>query len=569
MWYFLKNFLTNKVFFISVCIIGLVTLLSIGYSAFGTETKISGAVAKVEIDATTRVTGINVDSGTNSGVSKYEEYNVNRISTRISLPNENSTVKYKVSITNYGNVKTGVLSINGLPSNLQYSLDGYTLGTKICNSSSKCTLGATRDFYITFSYKADSYNSATTEFDVNLTFEFRKIHDITYTNITGSSLPTEIIDGAKLSVSLKDSTPVGLVTKMNNTTLTMGTDYSYNRSTYALSIPSVTGNVNINRLTKLTDIISNLYSTTTKKTVTNNSITYNYASSVNLMNDRKGGTTSNYNSGNIRYYGQSPKNYIFFNCNDYSNQTTSTCEKWRIIGLFKGVTLSDGTTADLIKIVRSTGIGAYSWDASNINDWTAGDAMRLINPGYSGTSGSLYYKSKSGNCYNNIDNASVACDFTSKGLSSPDYSYIEQVVWPIAAYSTAGTYSNVIYKNERGSGVSASGRATTWTGRVGLMSPSDYGYSADFTICSENLNNYDVDADCHDKNWLYYSKAEWLINPSKDYTTSAWYINAEGYVGSYYNVRQAYQIRPVIYLKANVLSKDGIGTSSDPFQISL
>ena len=565
----MKAFIKNRVFLILVVITSLVAVLSIGYSAFGTEANISGPVARVEVDANTRITGINVDSSTDNGLSKYEEYNITNIATRVSLPEESSTVKYKVTVTNYGNVETGILKISGLPSNLEYSLEGYTLGNKICNSSNKCTLGASRDFYITFKYKADNYNSSTTEFDLNLTFDFRQFHNITYTNISGSNLPTQIIDGAKLSVSLTDSTPVGLVTTMNSKTLTMGTDYSYNRSSYALSIPAVTGDVNINKLIKLSDIITNLYTTTSKKTVTNNSITYNYASSVNLMNDRKGGTTSNYDAGNIRYYGNSPKNYIFYNCDNYNNQTTSTCEKWRIIGLFKGVTLSDGTTADLVKIVRSTGIGAYSWDASNINDWTASDVKRLINPGYSGTSGSLYYNSKSGSCYNGVDSASVSCDFTSKGLASADYNYIAQVVWPIAAYSVAETYSNVIYKNERGSGVSATGRATTWKGRVGLMSPSDYGYSTDFTTCSENLNNYDVDVDCHEKNWLYYGKAEWLINPSKDYTTSAWYINAAGYVGSYYNVRQAYQIRPVIYLKANVLSKDGTGTSSDPFHISL
>ena len=565
----MKSFMKSNFFFVLICVVVLTIMLSIGYSAFGTEANITGPIAEVKVEANTRVTNISVDSGTNDGLSKYEEYNAASISTQVSLPNENSTVKYKVTITNYGNVDTGILTITGLPSNLEYSLEGYTLGNKICDNSNKCTLGASQDFYITFKYKANNYNSSTTEFDLNLNFDFRQFYNITYTNISESNLPTQVIDGAALSVTLSNSTPVGVVTTMSDKALTMGTNYTYDRSTYALNIPAVTGDVNINKLYNLVDVINNLYTTTTKKTVTNNSITYNYASDASLMNDRKGGTTTDYNAGNIRYYGPSPNNYIFFNCSDYSKQTASTCEKWRIIGLFKDVVLSDGTTADLIKIVRNTGIGAYSWDSSNINDWTASDVMRLINPGYSGTSGSLYYSSKSGTCYNGTGSSTISCNFTSNGLTSSDYTYINSVVWPIAAYSVATTYSNVIYINERGAGVSASGRATTWTGRVGLMSPSDYGYSADFTICSENLNNYDVDADCHDKNWLYSAKNEWLINPSKDYTTSSWYINAEGYVGSYYNVRYAYQIRPAIYLNANVLAKDGIGTSADPFHVSL
>ena len=45
---------------------------------------------------------------------------------------------------------------------------------------------------------------------------------------------------------------------------------------------------------------------------------------------------------NIRYIGKNPNNYVYFNCSDYSNQSDSTCEKWRIIGVFKNVTKSDG-----------------------------------------------------------------------------------------------------------------------------------------------------------------------------------------------------------------------------------
>ena len=83
-----------------------------------------------------------------------------------------------------------------------------------------------------------------------------------------------------------------------------------------------------------TEYITNLYTEASKEEVTNNSITYNKAPSVNLMNDRLGGTTSDLDGGNIRYYGVSPNNYVYFNCSDYSNQTSDTCEIWRIIGVF-------------------------------------------------------------------------------------------------------------------------------------------------------------------------------------------------------------------------------------------
>ena len=54
------------------------------------------------------------------------------------------------------------------------------------------------------------------------------------------------------------------------------------------------------------DYITDLYTEAAKVTATNNSITYNTAPSVSLMNDRLGGTTTDLDGGNIRYYGANP-----------------------------------------------------------------------------------------------------------------------------------------------------------------------------------------------------------------------------------------------------------------------
>ena len=71
--------------------------------------------------------------------------------------------------------------------------------------------------------------------------------------------------------------------------------------------------------------ITELYTTASKALVTNNSITYNTAPTVSLMNDRLGGTAEDLNGGNIRYYGESPNNYVYFNCETYS----STYYNWQ------------------------------------------------------------------------------------------------------------------------------------------------------------------------------------------------------------------------------------------------
>jgi len=85
----------------------------------------------------------------------------------------------------------------------------------------------------------------------------------------------------------------------------------------------------------------NLYNNSETIEVTNNNVIYDYDTEHNLMSDI---------AGNVRYYGLSPNNYVYFNCSDYTNQTTDTCELWRIIGVFDGK----------LKIMRGSSIGAYA-----------------------------------------------------------------------------------------------------------------------------------------------------------------------------------------------------------------
>ena len=55
--------------------------------------------------------------------------------------------------------------------------------------------------------------------------------------------------------------------------------------------------------TNMVQYIRYLYNNAEKKTVTNNGINYNIAPSVRLMSDRLGGTTTDLEGGNVRYYG--------------------------------------------------------------------------------------------------------------------------------------------------------------------------------------------------------------------------------------------------------------------------
>ncbi len=331
------------------------------------------------------------------------------------------------------------------------------------------------------------------------------------------------------------------------------------------------------------ETITELYTSASKTAITNNSITYNTAPSVSLMNDRLGGTTTNLDGGNIRYYGANPNNYIYFNCSDYSNQTSSTCETWRIIGVFDGK----------LKLIRGSQIGKYSWDNKNTstgaendagkNDWTTARLMKLLNPSnyYKVDSNdnnlgqSLYYNSASGKCYSGQNNATVDCDFTSTGIKNAETrNMIAETTYNLGGWNSNSVYSNQIYEYERGTTV-YSGRPTTWKGKIALAYPSDYGYAADLNQCKDKtLYDYD-NRTCTSNNWMKAiitnngSNTGWLLTPNSGNSYYAWRVASGGYVSNYSIAYYAYGAVPVLSLSSELgIESGGDGSSSKPYKLS-
>ena len=164
----------NYVALFSVLIVFCVLFLSIGWAAFQSTFDVKNLLATVRVERDVRITGVHVDSVTSSALSYYEEYNVNNISTSIYLPNASSTVTYEVTVTNLGNAEAGIRSITGLPSNLEYTLNNYTLEDVLCDdtNSSLCKLGSVSTISITIGYAENGYNANTTYYAGNLYFEF-------------------------------------------------------------------------------------------------------------------------------------------------------------------------------------------------------------------------------------------------------------------------------------------------------------------------------------------------------------------------------------------------------------
>ena len=297
--------------------------------------------------------------------------------------------------------------------------------------------------------------------------------------------------------------------------------------------------------------------------------------------------------GNIRYIGSNPNNYVNIDG-----------DIWRIIGVMKNI--DDGTSnkSDRVKLIRASSIGSYSWDTGDssvnyghgVNEWSQADLMKLLNPGYESeiVGGSLYWNSKSGKCYNNANNSTTSCNFTSIGIRDKLKLLIGDALWNTGT-NDAKTYTNEnisvprFYEFERSkntgkictSGVYCNDsvtRTTTWTGKVGLMYVSDYGYATsggsttDRTTClNKELYKWSGYSDCYVNNWLFNSTSwQWTLSIPEFYYDAyrEFIISPDGYVNASSDDFLSNAVFPSVYLLSSVKIVSGDGSKSNPYTLS-
>lgn len=314
------------------------------------------------------------------------------------------------------------------------------------------------------------------------------------------------------------------------------------------------------------DTITKLYADAEKTIVTNNNKEYNMASSVLLMNDRLGGTTTDLDGGNIRYYGASPNNYIYFNCTTYPS---ASCEVWRIVGVFDGK----------LKIVRNTSIGNLAWDQDKNsdsskttydNDWSTATLQKLLNEKYyyGDTAGIVtYYSGSTGTTTTTLNMGSVGIknDKTRNMIASTN--------WQLghSGFDAEISLPDQIYASDTSS-TAYNGNPKSWTGKIGLLSPSDQSYGMDLSVCSVPPTAYSNFTGCSNSNWVssLFNSVSWLINANK-YNNTEVCFSSVSYpaCGGYDN--DAYRdaiVFPTLYLDPDVSIEGGSGTSSSPYTLS-
>lgn len=472
----------------------------------------------------------------------------------------------------------GIISIGliGLAVGSTYAM--FTASAEINNPISlSSNLTSDNDVIETFDVVIKPYSTASktvkvtnsTSSTANYTIWYLDYGDNVSFGTSGSSTSGSIASSGSVST---------LVTIRNNTsspvTITIGVSTSLGSIVLGddmqiIPNQSLPGNV-VNQ--NAAAYITNLYKVSDKETVTNNSITYNTVPSRSLMNDRKGGTTS-LDNGNVRYYGANPNNYVYFNCSNYSNQSSSTCEVWRIIGVFDGK----------LKLIRNSSIGSFSWDNKNTstgaesaagkNNWSDARLMKLLNPDYEAESigGSLYYNARSGKCYAGQNNATVSCNFTSTGIKNDETrNLIAETSWGLGGWSDGAVYSDFMYGKERGTSV-YNGHSTSWNGKIALPYPSDFGYSADFSTCTTNIGDYD---NCPSSSWMITligtTASSLLLTPFSDDNSSVWGVVTPGYASSDdFAACGIANVFPTLYLKSDIGIGSGDGSSSSPYKLSV
>lgn len=233
----------------------------------------------------------------------------------------------------------------------------------------------------------------------------------------------------------------------------------------------------------------------------------------------------------FRYIGKEAKNYIYFNCLDTSN--VSTCELWRIIGVFK-VENNYKQNQYRIKIIRDEPIEKMAWNSNGVSDWNNASIMKYLNKGD-------YWYSIRGKAQNTIDITK----------------------YYIGGYNRIDLNANDLYNLEHSTN-SYNNYPYDFYGKIGLITPSDYSYTFGYGVNNECYNNI-YNCSNRDESWLKFDGGAWSMIPSS-ISNNAYTVGDNSFQK---NVSELYSVYPVLYLKYDIVIESGNGVPNDAYMIRI
>ncbi len=597
---------SNKIMYVMCTIIViLIYTISVCYSTLSRNLEISGLV-KVRMQADIRVTGISIESNTDS-VSNWEEYNVKNISSEVELTNKDSSITYKVRITNFGNVDMGIYTIDGLNDKLEYTLrEDYKLKDKILKG------GTQKDIYITIKYREGSYDENNTKYNILLNFDFRPYYTITYTNFPSdtNSLPQEIIKGDTLELDLSQYGKSRLTIKLDGLELS---SIGYTYDNYKLNIPNVEGNIEI---------------------------IYKKIPEIELVlreNDNNKTLSEDIQAGMYRYQGsyeEVTNNYICF-----GTSSKDECLKNEDKYMYRIIGITDDGQLELIKMTALNNEGT-PWNnvsQSSLIDnklvnanisWSKSDLYKRLN-GLSINNDNLFignsaydYLNSNSDWYNKIADTewlSGALYWVPNWFGLDNIYQIETGQTSVNYYEEESVYEynngdfnevdnsndSIIKRQNNGvicEKIANLGRVICYktitkqfdeniNSKIGIMHLYDYDYSVQrdgFNCFSDNI--WDSEKDTYknggevckaswmhlshnDTNNIGYATNEWTITRNGfDYNNNqylSWFITTLGNISDNILTEQ-FSARPVFYLTTDIVLKKGTtGEKDNPYIISI
>ena len=169
-------------------------------------------------------------------------------------------------------------------------------------------------------------------------------------------------------------------------------------------------------------------------------------------------------------------------------------------------------------------------------------------------------------------------------ISSPYQEMVKDAIWNMggteSSFATPLTVST-LYTAERSDNTLADS-SSIWTGKIGLIYPSDYGYATSGgkmitrESCVTENDIEDWNEECIENNWIYQeTNAQWTITPSVPNSTgmritTVYTIDSGNLSSSVPNSNDGYlNTYPVLYLFSNVKISGGEGSKKNPYQLSL
>ncbi len=148
---------------------------------------------------------------------------------------------------------------------------------------------------------------------------------------------------------------------------------------------------------------------------------------------------------------------------------------------------------------------------------------------------------------------------------------ISEETWYLKGCENPDIYVDKVYNCERTTGsIYNATSLTTWTGKIALPYPSDYGYATDLNLCKKTLYNYN-DSTCINNNWMKAIIAPnngWLLTPYSRNFFNVWFVKSVGNLLNNVYTYNLLGVTPTLYLDSKIKIKESTtGSSTNPFQI--